>query len=112
MSPPRHDAPPRAWQSLGLAAPRTGAARPVLAPSAARRVRDNNSTVHATRGKSGADLPGVHKGVAHGGRFVPLQELLDLSWQAAIHLGRSACLLLVGRTQGSRSMFGATPALE
>src|SRR6266446_6187955 len=108
MSLSRHDSTSTTWHILELASPTTEADRPVLVASAARRVRDNNSTVHATRGKSGADLPGVHKGVAHGGRFVPLQELLDLSWQTAIHQGRSACLLLVGRTQGSRAMFGAT----
>ncbi len=33
------------------------------------------------------DLPGVHKDVEHGCRFVQLQELHSLSWQAVMPQG-------------------------
>src|SRR5207249_8862920 len=95
-SSPRHDALPGAWQRLGRAAPRTGAAHPVRVPSGTPCVLDNNSTNHAARGQAGAELPGVHRDVGHGGRSVVPREPQSLWSPSAMILGRSACPLHAG----------------
>src|SRR5215471_17611742 len=53
-----------------------------------RGVDYNNRVSHATRGKAGADLRGVHRGGAHACRSVRLQEPQDLSWPAVMPLGQ------------------------
>jgi len=56
-------------------------------------------------------FPGVHKGVAHGGRFVPLQELLP--FVASSDTPRaSACLLLVDALKGLDQWFGQLQPLS
>src|SRR5262245_31909263 len=106
----KHDAPPQASQGLGLAVPRTGAARPERGRSDTQHDSYNDSTDHAARGKAGEALPGVHRGVEHGGRSVPPREPLDLWWLPVIPLERYVCLPLVGDAQVSRGALRATPA--
>src|SRR5262245_31219445 len=95
-SPPKHGAPPGAWQSLGLAALSPGAVHPGHVPCAARHGCYNNGASHAARGKAGEDHPGIGRAVEHEYRSVRIQEPRSLSWQAAIPRERSTCPLLAG----------------
>src|SRR5262245_61951153 len=112
MSPLRHDAPPPAWQSLGLAAPGTGAARPVRVLSGTRHAPHNTATDHAGSGKVGVDLQGVHRAAEHACRFVRLQKLSELWWQSAMPRERSAYPLRAEYAQVTRRALRATPALD
>src|SRR5712691_8472635 len=112
MSSPRQHAPPRAWQSLGLAAPRRGAARPVRVPSGTRRGRDNNAIVHAARGKAAGNLLGIDRVAEHACTSLRLQEPHSLWWQAAMLPRRYTCSLRAGDAEGSRGAFRVTRALD
>src|SRR5262249_20578892 len=79
-SPPRHDAPPEAWQSLGTAVPGSGAVHPRPAPSGTRRVYNNNSTIHATRGKAVGDRRAVDNAAERRCTFLPLRLRHSLAW--------------------------------
>src|SRR5215467_724862 len=112
MSSLKHGAPPRGGPCPGRVAPTRGAAHRVCMLSAAQHPRYNNSTVHAGRGKAGEARPGVHRGAEPECTSLPLRELLDLSWQAAMRPKRYACLLRVGYAPGSPATSGATPILS
>src|SRR5262244_3523757 len=102
---PRHGAPPPAWQRLGRAAPRSGAAHRGHALSGTPCAHDDKSIVHAESEKAGEDCPDGGRDVARDYMSASPPEPRSL-WQAAMRPRRSACPLRVGSAQGSRVASG------
>src|SRR5262245_2529222 len=81
-------------------------------PFVTRRVRDNNSTVHAARGKAAEALRGADKAAGRKCRSVPLQVLRSFWWQPVMSRERYTYSLRVGDAEVSRGAVRVTRALD